>query len=113
LAALAGRLRRHKRVIELSVQLISVIAPLLLSAAYVYAGVRLQSMGGTPPIIWIAASAMATIGLLGIWSFSKALTRARRARRDLCLACGYDLRASRDRCPECGTVRAQTTSPPA
>jgi predicted amidophosphoribosyltransferase len=32
----------------------------------------------------------------------RALERRRRWRQDLCRDCGYDLRGSRERCPECG-----------
>jgi len=40
--------------------------------------------------------------VLPSWTLYRFIRRARRSRRGLCRQCGYDLRASPDKCPECG-----------
>jgi hypothetical protein len=52
---------------------------------------------------------LAGILLPGLRLWRDAAAR-RRVSRGLCRRCGYDLRASGDRCPECGTVVAASRS---
>ena len=51
--------------------------------------------------LWIPTAAFAA----ALWVCSPVAQRRRRKREKLgrCLKCGYDLRASKERCPECGT----------
>jgi len=41
---------------------------------------------------------------LPVWRISSAYRGRRRHRDGLCQQCGYDLRESKSRCPECGTL---------
>jgi hypothetical protein len=59
----------------------------------------------TPPFwvvgvpYWALALASAAVPLRWLWIRRRT---ERRRRRNLCTACGYDLRAASGRCPECG-----------
>jgi hypothetical protein len=54
--------------------------------------------------LWFLSLLTVLLPLVWLLSLSPFRRRRRRARAGLCPACGYDLRASPERCPECGTV---------
>jgi hypothetical protein len=58
------------------------------------------------PVWFLAAS---FIPLPAFWT-TRRLRTTKRSAEGLCLTCGYDLRATPDRCPECGTVPQAVTA---
>jgi hypothetical protein len=67
-----------------------------------------QNMFGHANVVifpmWAPFLLMTLLTALALRNESGARLRRRRARTACCIACGYDLRASPDRCPECGSV---------
>lgn len=75
------------------------------NSAFVDFCVRLRVLGTwnsmrTP--LWLPSGLFL---MVPVYSCGLFLRRHKRKKRGLCLNCGYDLRASRERCPECGTLR--------
>jgi MFS family permease len=62
-------------------------------------------------IEWYGAATVGAMSAIVAGPCSLALTHRYRKRRKLglCMKCGYDLRASSDRCPECGTEFERST----
>jgi hypothetical protein len=50
---------------------------------------------------WSIATIAGLVALIALW---RVWRRRRSEFHEHCLSCGYDLRFSRDRCPECGSV---------
>jgi len=53
---------------------------------------------------WLLAILLAIPPILWSAQFFRLRRRRNRIRNGLCPQCGYDLRATPDRCPECGTI---------
>jgi hypothetical protein len=64
--------------------------------------------------IWFPAALPSAlfVALPSIW-LRRAYLKRRRWTEQSCSTCGYDLRATPDRCPECGTVPEQASRPAA
>ena len=79
----------------------------------VFAGLGFGMRAERPPYVIAAYAvwfphwfAVLVLSVLPARALATRAIRRKRARRGLCRACGYDLRGTPGRCPECGTAAA-------
>ena len=61
---------------------------------------------------WVPVALLLVLPMAWSWWFAVHRRTRRRLASGQCLACGYDLRATPSRCPECGVVQRPPHNPP-
>lgn len=81
-------------------------------AGFLFASRRLPNAIQTVVLfpIFVVAALFAPLPLADVMLIRRRRRRERRLAAGLCVRCGYDLRASPDRCPECGATPAAVNS---
>ena len=84
-----------------------------IAAEEVTARTYLAGLAASGSSLWSYSSSMAIpvgailCGVLPLIALVRRGTAVKSSSRGLCVQCGYDLRATPDRCPECGTIPAK------
>lgn len=77
----------------------------LIARGVVWTDVQTDYRAALVPFWWLAVTAAVLPGA-HLFVLRRGMTRLRLSRTGLCTSCGYDLRATPDRCPECGVAPA-------